>query len=245
MIIALAIWIGKLAKQKKEEREEKEINTLLSKELKDNKDTPFVVSDRVRGHIKDSKFLWIRVEGRPYARLSDLLASEELDEDELNKLKMFEAHLATLREYRKQKCHTPTGYRVFIDVIVGEIRMYNLGIKLLGGRNHMAVELALNEAKDMYIHRVYLSVDLTTQIHRVYEITSKEGYEMFKKEVMETEDIASQYAIEIERLEEIKSELQHYNKQRHHLSYNEATKALEYRPVQLGTKIDFTISERI
>jgi len=245
MITALGIWMAKLAKKKKEERDEKELNQLLSKELKENKDTPFVVSDRVRGHIKESKFLWIRVENRSYSRLSDLLACEELDEQELHSLRTFDTHLETLRRYKKEKCHTPQGYKVLIDPIVGEIRVYNVGLKTLGSRNHMAVEIAINESYDMYIHRLFLSVDLTTQIHRVYEISDKEGRDLFQEEVVEAEDIASQYAIEIERLEELQDELRNYNRQKRHLSYNESTRSVEYRPVALDTKIEFTLAERI
>jgi hypothetical protein len=227
--------------EKEREVEAKEREVIIKEELVINRDTTFNFPPRIQGLIKDYNFIVFKfTDGdrtTPYGRLNDLINCEQLTREELDNLRNYEALLSELRSKAYQGVK-PRGYKIFLDIIVGEILQYNLGYLGLTDRNQAAVKIAKHDDNNMYISHIYFSVDLRSEIVRAYPISTKEGEELFKKEILADSSLCTVFDLELERFEQLKKELQKYNQHHRNIKPVEGSSRMEYVQVPSVAKED-------
>lgn len=257
VVIAIIVFVaagfyGRKLKEQKDAEEEVSVQSQheldMIQEVKENQDAYITVSDRIEAYIKDCKFSWIKVDGTTYPSYTAVLAGQDLDKQEMDDLMFYNEHLKKVRTFKNQTGNKAVGYRSFVDVLAGEIKVYDCGTRILGDRNHMAVDLNTNESGDLFITKIYLSVDLMTQVHRVYDMNTEAGTKVFRQEILNNEAVQEAYAAEFQRLDVLREEIEKYNKHRHALKFNAEKGSVEYHPevsAPLDNVKDFSTFTRI
>lgn len=222
--------------------EEKEYDQIIKEELVINRNTTFEFPPRISGMIQDYHFLWFKcTEGgrvNTYARLGEMMSCEQLTREEMDSINLYEELLKDLRTKAYHGVPKPRGYRVFIDFIEGEILQYNIGILNLSDRNQGAASIAQHADGNMYIEKLYFSINLSTELMRVYDYSTKEGMALFKKQILDNENLCTLFGIELERLEHLKEELQKYNLHHRSIQKVKGTSRMEYIPSDDSTEAD-------
>lgn len=210
------------------EREEIAEEKALEKHLEVTRSDFLVISDRLTAQVTDHKFHWlsftIRGETRIYSRLKDLFATEELSPQEVRDLEAIDRHLGNVRNFKGEKANKPVGYIIRNHFRYGDLIEWTPGLKFVGHRNKVGILVAQTEDGRSFIHKVYISTDLVNELQDVYEIAHTDGtlnegeWVRFQQEYMNTEgrdaDFYTPLRPEFERIEEIKEEMNKFNRHR-------------------------------
>lgn len=239
IILAIVCLIVRKVMKDRAAKEALEVKEVMAEHNEVAKNQAFRVSDRLSGQVTMHKIHWLTMSDhgsvRTYLRYEDLKAAEELTLQEKAEMDSIVAHLARVREFRDEYVLKPLGYIEHKHPRFGQLVEYTPGIKILGGRNKMAIVVEKTAEGEVFVREIHISLNLGNEIADVYEIADADGktrddeWMRYQEDYKNNEQYSAAFAVELNSYQVVTTQLTRFNQHRKFVKFNDKAVAIEYR----------------